>query len=334
MISLVWNLYENNRFYIIIIEIILTISVIFYECLHKFTFIENIIWNNKSFTNKLSIEYYDYLFNSIEYDYYNLCFIYNKSYNSIKIKHKSYRKNSYHSIICIFGILVNEKGLEIADSMLQWLLPEYDVYCVYQKYPGTLYEYPALRFAQWFSLMFNISVVLYVHTKGAFNQNKGQAKIRTIWRHEFTKPRKDIYIQLLEKNIFDIVLPIRKGRCTWFNGMFISKRAFNLTDNIQYENNRWHYEGLFASKYPSIPIRFKGILKDKASPKEAIFYSKHYGNIFNKIRMDNKSRNIKDLIILIGLSLTCICLKLLYHFKKNIITKLKLIIKFVFIIKK
>ena len=118
--------------------------------------------------------------------------IYNKSYNSIKIKHKSHTKNSKDSIICILGVLANENGLKIADSMLQWLLPEYDVYCVYQKYPGLLYEYPALRFAQWFSLLFNISVVLYVHTKGAFNQNSGQAKIRTVWRHEFTNPRKDM----------------------------------------------------------------------------------------------------------------------------------------------
>jgi hypothetical protein len=33
--------------------------------------------------------------------------------------------------------------------MLEWLLPEYDVYCVYQKYPGILYEYPAIRFAKY-----------------------------------------------------------------------------------------------------------------------------------------------------------------------------------------
>ena len=31
----------------------------------------------------------------------------------------------------------------------EWLLPEYNVYTVYQKYPGKLFEYPALRFAQW-----------------------------------------------------------------------------------------------------------------------------------------------------------------------------------------
>ena len=33
--------------------------------------------------------------------------------------------------------------------MNEWLLPEYNVYTVYQKYPGKLFEYPALRFAQW-----------------------------------------------------------------------------------------------------------------------------------------------------------------------------------------
>ena len=135
-------------FYFILFQIILIISGILYECFHKFTFFENTLGNNKFFTNKTSNEYYDYLFNSIENDYYNISLIYNKSY----------RKNSKDSIICILGVLANEKGLKIADLMLQWLLPEYDVYCVYQKYPGLLYEYPALRFAQWFSLFFNIYI--------------------------------------------------------------------------------------------------------------------------------------------------------------------------------
>ena len=75
--------------------------------------------------------------------------------------------------------------------------------------------------------------------------------------------------------------------------MFISKRAFNLTKTIQYESNRFHYESLFGSKYPSIPIRFKGILNDKAVPKEAIFDSIRFADIFGKIRKNNKSKNIK-----------------------------------------
>ena len=81
--------------------------------------------------------------------------------------------------------------------------------------------------------------------------------------------------------------------------MFISKRAFNLTNTIQYESNRFHYESLFQSKYPSIPIRFKGILNDKATPGEAIFDSIHFADIFDKIRKNNKSKNIKELLVLI-----------------------------------
>ena len=78
--------------------------------------------------------------------------IYNYSYNTIKIKHVSKKTNSLNDIVCILGILVNNRGIKIAKSMLDWLLPEYDVYCVYQKYPRRLFEYPALRFAQWLSL--------------------------------------------------------------------------------------------------------------------------------------------------------------------------------------
>ena len=54
--------------------------------------------------------------------------------NSIKIKHKSNKRNSFNRIVCVFGILVNERGIEISNSMIEWLLPEYDVYCIYQKY--------------------------------------------------------------------------------------------------------------------------------------------------------------------------------------------------------
>lgn len=110
------------------------------------------------------IIHYGNLFNSIEYDFYNLSSIYNDSYNSIKIKHKS-KKFLLKKEICIFGVLVNDKGLQIEDSMLEWLLPEYDVYCIYQKYPGVLYEYPALRFAQWFSITYNKEIILYFTQK-------------------------------------------------------------------------------------------------------------------------------------------------------------------------
>ena len=180
-----------KKFYLIIIFPIFVIIFIFLNVFfEKFNITDKKTFSKNTFQNKSSIEYYNYLFDSMDYDFYNLSLIYNESYNSIKIKHISNPKNN--SIVCIFGVLVNERGIDIATSMLKWLILEYNVYCIYQKYPGTLYEYPALRFAQWFSLMFNVSLVLYIHTKGAFNDNKGKAKVRALWRHEFTSPRKEM----------------------------------------------------------------------------------------------------------------------------------------------
>ena len=92
--------------------------------------------DNKFLLNKTEV-YYENLFNSIDSDFYNLSLIYKKSYNSIKIKHKT-NKNKSNKEICVFGVLVNDKGLQIEKSLLNWLLPEYDVYCVYQKFPGIL----------------------------------------------------------------------------------------------------------------------------------------------------------------------------------------------------
>ena len=51
--------------------------------------------------------------------------------------------------MCVFGVLENNDGKKIEDEMLNWLIPNYNIYIVYQKYPGKLFEYPALKFAQY-----------------------------------------------------------------------------------------------------------------------------------------------------------------------------------------
>ena len=234
---------------------------------------------------KYYLHYYDNLFNSIEYDNYNLSCIYNNSYNTIKIKHIMKKKNSLNDIVCIFGILVNDKGIEIANEMLEWLNEEYDVYCIYQKYPGNFFEYPALRFAQWLSLIFNIKIILYIHTKGAFYPSKNQDKVRELWKYEFTNPRKNVYINLLKNNLADITLPFRCGVSTWFNGMFISNRAFNLINIIEnFKYNRWYYESLFKQS----SIRLKGILNDSIEAKYIIFEINKY--LHNNRKEDNISK--------------------------------------------
>ena len=163
----------------------------------------------------------DILFKSIIGDNFNLSLIYHDSLNNtIKIKHLT--KNTTNKIICIFGVLANLKGILIEKEMLDWLLPEYDIYCVYQKYPGKLYEYPYFRFAQWLLQTLNETILLYVHTKGAFNSYQQQIDIRTLWMNEFRNPRNKIYIQPILKNKTDITVPFRIGPYTWLNGMFIS----------------------------------------------------------------------------------------------------------------
>lgn len=304
--------------YFISLQIILIISLISYKHIKKYSYLYRKNLNDSNFKES-SNEYYEYLFNSIEYDYYNLSMIYNESYNSIKIKHKSNKRNSLNRIVCVFGILVNERGIKISNSMLEWLLPEYDVYCIYQKYPGILYEYPALRFAQWISLNLNISILLYIHTKGASHPIDNQKNVRSIWKHEFTKPRNNIYIKIIEKNIVDISLPFRSGACTWFNGMFISNRAFKLINTIEYnKDDRWFYERLFAyTNNPSVNIRFKGILNDTIFfSNDAWIENNRFLRIFKKEERNRKEKNTKVLFIYFCILLLIVIFKF-YNNLKN-----------------
>lgn len=275
----------------------------------------NFIKNEKThFLNKSEEEYYDSLFNSIESDYYNFSLIFNYTYNTIKIKHKS-NINIYNKISCIFGVLVNENGLKIEKSMLDWLLPEYDVYCIYQKYPGALFEYPALRFAQWLSLNYNKQIILYVHTKGAFTYNWFQNKVRYVWKNEFTKPNNYIYINLLEKNISDISLPFRNDYCTWYNGMFISYRAFKSIKIIPYYNNisRYYYECLTFKepKNNSYKIRFKGVIFDKISAKDVLTVTDVLVNYvkFHDIIKNNKNIKLRKIVFIMGIIIFIVLLK-------------------------
>lgn len=127
----------------------------------------------------------DILFDSIKEDYYNFTNIYQYNYSTIKIKR--YISKKTNPLICVFGVLVNDYGLKIEEEISQWLFEEYEVYKIYQKYPGILYEYPALRFAQWLTENKNISFLLYLHTKGATHTNlkDGDLYIRKFWKKEF-----------------------------------------------------------------------------------------------------------------------------------------------------
>ena len=104
--------------------------------------------------------------------------------------------------------------------MSKWLIPNYNLYIVYQKNPGKLYEYPALRFAQWLIKKKNKNYLLYIHSKGASHPNRYkniQIIVRKLWEHEFSGNNKNKYI-----NIF---LWKKKNMVQW---VFISKRVFDI----------------------------------------------------------------------------------------------------------
>jgi len=226
------------------------------------------------------------LFNSILGDNYNLTSIYSYNYDNIKIKHLT--QNPKDKIICILGVLVNQVGITIEKEMLDWIMPEYDVYCVYQKSPGILYEYPAIRFAQWILEKLNKSLVLYLHTKGASHVYEFQKFIRNFWKIEFKSPRNKIYIKPILNNQTDVSVPFRSNICTWFNGMFISKRAFDIICEVPKSKRRHFYEGgLFNNSH----IRILGIIKDNQPPQTI-------GNeMYKHLKYINKINSTNEFII-------------------------------------
>ena len=304
-----------------------------YIFIFLFIFFFNFIKNeNITILNKDESEHYDFIFNSINCDHFNISLIFNYSYNSIKIKHKS-GKSANNRIPCILGVLANENGLKIENSMLEWLLPEYDVYCVYQKYPGIMFEYPALRFAQWLSLNYNKQIILYVHTKGAYYYNNFQDVVRLVWKHEFTKPYSKKYIRLIEENITDISLPFRNDFCTWYNGMFISYRAFNAIKEIPYYKDilRHYYECLTFKelKESSYIIRFKGVLIDKIESQEVLPITEvlaHYFDLTDNLRNNIIIIKFRRIMILNGILFLFFFLKIYLNLNRFNYYKVKYVL--------
>jgi len=88
--------------------------------------------------------------------------------------------------LCVFGVLKTAEGLKIKEEMLEWLNPLYNVLCIEQDPPGTMFEYPAIKYALKLSIEMN-EPVLYIHTKGAANKKTWyQTGVRNIWKNEFS----------------------------------------------------------------------------------------------------------------------------------------------------
>ena len=158
------------------------------------------------------------------------------------------------------------------------------------------------------------SFLLYLHTKGATHNNIGDRSkiIRKLWKHEFTKPRNNLYISYILNNKYDIVTPLSNNNITWYNGMYISKRAFEL-NNIFKSKKRFIYEFIFKndktrikgiiSENCKIPIKCLNSFIDEIS-KQKMFHKKLYRPfhiIKNMSFKKNKRFFILYLIIIISL---------------------------------
>ena len=85
--------------------------------------------------------------------------------------------------ICVLGVLLTDKGIEIREEMLSMLRGKFDIYTVEQQAPGVLFEYPALLYVRKLTQDTG-KPCLYLHTKGAANTNYAQPLVRKMWYDE------------------------------------------------------------------------------------------------------------------------------------------------------
>jgi len=254
---------------------------------------------NKNFYTLFSFELINifniYFFNSyaLSFNLYDIYPNYIAESNTIKIIHKTY--NSNNKTLCVFGVLENEFGKKIEEEMLKWLLPNYDLYIVYQKYPGKLYEYPALKFAQYLINKKNKTLLLYLHSKGAFfpNRDKGiQKVVRELWKYEYSGNNIKKYINPILNNIADVTAMFVGNCCkaTWFNGFYISYRAFNIINLDKLLNTtRWKYEVLFNNTNASV----LGIIENKVD-NNIHDMARKYLELIKKIKIDDLLKKNKN----------------------------------------
>ena len=145
--------------------------------------------------------------------------------------------------ICVFGVLNTVLGKKIRDEMIGWLTDNYSVIELYHN--GKCYEYPSIKLAQKISIELGVPFTLYIHTKGAYNNNKFQTPVRDIWRIEFSTDRKNIYFKSIETDNPTVVAPfIGPEGQTWFNAFFCNRAAW-FVKNVEKNSNRFWFEHIF-----------------------------------------------------------------------------------------
>ena len=183
-------------------------------------------------------------------------------------------------MICLLNILNTESGNRIANDMLSWLKPLYNV--IEFRHDGSKFEGPGIEHACQLCISQN-EPCLYLHTKGAFYStpnftdksliptlmgkhhipiDQWQSIVRNLWKHEFTSSRRHLY-ETAHSQLSSIPLVtapyvcIRNGT-TWYNGFIMnSLAAKNILNIMPNATSRFYYEQLpgYASGITTLGLR-------------------------------------------------------------------------------
>ena len=181
-------------------------------------------------------------------------------------------------IMCILGCLLTEAGKSIKAEMIEQFRKKYDIIAVNQEPPGKFFEYPALSFAQQFSIITG-KPVLYVHTKGAANPKNvyNQTKVRWLWYNEFISRYND-YNTYVSKHINDVVCPFSGGsQYTWMNGFIATPSAWKHV-HLRQTFDRYYYEYIFQGT----PVKIHGRIMNNVTlypSKEASTMIEYINNL-------------------------------------------------------
>ena len=167
--------------------------------------------------------------------------------------------------MCVFGCLMSERGRQIKQEMLSWIVSKYDVVCVNQEYPGKLFEYPALYFAKLYSEQ-KCASVLYLHTKGAFNPSNvyGQVQTRRMWEEEFID-HYEWYQTIVANDKLAVAAPFVSDApwgVTWTNGFIAGPGAWKnaVVRPPESPHDRYVYEFIFKGvNYTPYSRIFSGV---------------------------------------------------------------------------
>lgn len=185
-------------------------------------------------------------------------------------------------MIGVLGVLKTKRGLVIRDEILE-NLKEHNFLKIEQDPPGKLAEYPALKYAIKMAIDLN-EPVLYLHTKGAFNEipyipkipnrksidtfmpngatlKDWQPCVRKMWYHEFGK-NIDKYLETVNLNKPIVACPYTgSGKATWQNGFIMNPLAAKELHKIfHFTANRYWYEVMFGG---CKNVEVNGIISNK-----------------------------------------------------------------------